>query len=62
MLEAWLLIVISVRRQKGENLIMRNKICHALIKEFKVLNLHRDLNVQCIFVNLRAYVASTINR
>ena len=27
MLKAWLLNVISVRRQKGENLVMRNKIC-----------------------------------
>jgi len=27
--------VISVRRQNSENLIMRNKICQALIKELK---------------------------
>jgi len=35
MLKAWLLNVISVKRQKGENLIMRNKICQTLIKELK---------------------------
>jgi len=45
---------ISVRRQKAENsifvilnqesLIMRNKICQTLIKELKVLKLHKDLN------------------
>jgi len=45
MLKAWLLNVISVRRQKTENntfvilnqesLIMRNKICQTLIKELK---------------------------
>jgi len=27
--------VISVRRQKGKNLIMRNKICQTLIKELE---------------------------
>jgi len=35
MLKACLLNVISVRRQKGENLIMKNKIGQALIKELK---------------------------
>jgi len=55
--------VISVRRQKKDkNLIMRNKICQALLKELKVLKLHKGLNGQCISVNLRAYVASTLNR
>jgi len=62
MLKEWLLNVISVRRQKGENLIMRNKICKTLIKELKGTKLDRDLNGQCISVNLRACMASTINR
>jgi len=43
-----------------ESLIMRYKICQTLIKELKG-KLHRDLNGQCIPVNLRAYVATTIN-
>jgi len=53
MLKAWLLNVISVRRQKGKNLIMRNKICQALIKELKGTKVTQGLEWACIYVNFR---------